>query len=61
VRVNGLDLFLLVLVVISGFTGYRRGFTLQAFGFGGLLVGLVVGALVAPAPARIVELSLKHI
>jgi S1-C subfamily serine protease len=55
VRVNGLDLFLLVLVVISGFTGYRRGFTLQAFGFGGLLVGLVVGALVAPAAAGIVE------
>jgi len=54
-RVNGLDLFLLVLVVISGFTGYRRGFTLQAFGFGGLLVGLVVGALVAPAAAGIVE------
>ena len=54
-RVNGLDLFLLVLVVISGFTGYRRGFTLQAIGFGGLLVGLVVGALVAPAAAGIVE------
>jgi S1-C subfamily serine protease len=52
---NGLDLLLLVLVVISGFTGFRRGFTLQAFGFGGLLVGLVVGALVAPAAAGIVE------
>jgi S1-C subfamily serine protease len=53
--VNGLDLFLLVLVVISGFTGYRRGFTLQAFGFGGLLIGLVVGALVAPPVAGVVE------
>ncbi|HEX4942079.1 MAG TPA: CvpA family protein, partial [Actinomycetota bacterium] len=52
---NRLDLFLLVLVVISGFTGYRRGFTLQAFGFGGLLIGLVVGALVAPSVAGIVE------
>ena len=54
-RVNGLDLILLVLVVISGFTGYRRGFTLQAFGFGGLLIGLVVGALVAPSVSGIVE------
>jgi S1-C subfamily serine protease len=53
--VNGLDLFLLVLVVIAGFTGYRRGFTLQAFGFGGLLLGLVVGALLAPYLARIVQ------
>lgn len=54
-RVNRLDLFLLVLVVISGFTGYRRGFTLQAFGFGGLLIGLVVGALVVPSVAGVVE------
>jgi S1-C subfamily serine protease len=53
--VNGLDLILLVLVVISGFTGYRRGFTLQAFGFGGLLIGLVVGALVAPSVSGVVE------
>lgn len=53
--VNGLDLLLLVLVVISGLTGYRRGFTLQAFGFGGLLLGLVAGALLAPSVARVVE------
>jgi S1-C subfamily serine protease len=48
---NGLDLLLLVIVVVAGFTGYRRGFTLQAFGFGGLLIGLVLGALVAPLVA----------
>ena len=34
---NALDLLLIVLVALSGVSGYRRGFTLQAFGFGGLL------------------------
>ena len=51
---NALDLLLLLLVALSGVAGYRRGFTLQAFGFGGLLIGLVVGALLAPFVARIV-------
>ncbi len=46
--VNALDLLLLALVALAGVTGYRRGFTLQAFGFGGLLIGLVAGALLAP-------------
>ena len=52
---NVLDLLLLGLLVLAGFVGYRRGFTLQAFGFGGLLVGLVVGALLAPFAAGVVE------
>lgn len=41
-------MLLFVLLAVAAYTGYRRGFTLQAFGFGGLLIGLVVGALVAP-------------
>ena len=48
---NLLDLLLLVLLVVAGYTGYRRGFTLRAFGFGGLLIGLVLGALLAPLVA----------
>jgi S1-C subfamily serine protease len=48
---NALDLLLLVIIVVAGYTGYRRGFTLQAFGFGGLLIGLVLGALLAPPVA----------
>jgi S1-C subfamily serine protease len=55
VGVNALDLLLIVLVALSGVSGYRRGFTLQAFGFGGLLIGLVVGALLAPFVANIVD------
>jgi S1-C subfamily serine protease len=53
--VNALDLLLLVLVALSGVAGYRRGFTLQAFGFGGLLIGLVAGALLAPLIGGVVE------
>jgi S1-C subfamily serine protease len=52
---NALDLLLIVLLALSGVSGYRRGFTLQAFGFGGLLIGLVVGALLAPFFANIVD------
>jgi S1-C subfamily serine protease len=53
--VNLLDAILLALLVLAGLSGYRRGLALQAFGFGGLLIGLVVGALLAPAVARLVE------
>lgn len=53
--VNVLDLLLLALLVLAGLSGYRRGFVLQAFGFGGLLIGLVAGALLAPLVARTVE------
>ncbi|MGA9162182.1 MAG: CvpA family protein, partial [Actinomycetota bacterium] len=52
---NALDLLLLVLVALSGVAGYRRGFTLQAFGFGGLLIGLVAGALLAPFIGGVVD------
>jgi S1-C subfamily serine protease len=53
--VNRLDVLLIALVVVAGVSGYRRGLTLQAFAFGGLLVGLAVGAVVAPPLARLAE------
>jgi S1-C subfamily serine protease len=52
---NALDLLLLVLLVLAGSSGYRRGLALQAFSFGGLLLGLGVGALLAPVVAGLVE------
>jgi S1-C subfamily serine protease len=52
---NSLDLLLLVLLVLAGSSGYRRGLALQAFSFGGLLLGLVVGAVLAPLVAGLVE------
>ena len=45
---NGLDVFLVVLLVAAAVTGYRRGATLQVFWYAGLLLGLLAGALLAP-------------
>jgi len=53
--VNVLDVVLLALLALAALSGYRRGLALQAFAFGGLLVGLALGALVAPPLARTVE------
>jgi S1-C subfamily serine protease len=58
--VNGLDLLLLALLVLAGIAGYRRGFALQAFGFGGLLLGLLIAALLAPLAVRTVESPLAR-
>jgi S1-C subfamily serine protease len=53
--VNTLDLVVLVVLVVAGFSGYRRGLVLQVFTFGGLLVGLAAGAVLAPRLAGLVE------
>ena len=50
-----LDVILIGLLVVAGLSGYRRGLTLQALSFGGLLIGLAIGALIAPTAARLVE------
>jgi hypothetical protein len=49
--VNALDLVILVLVALAAFTGFRRGALLQLFSYAGLILGVVVGALLAPAIA----------
>jgi S1-C subfamily serine protease len=46
--VNVLDLVLLLLLVVAAAVGYQRGATLQLFSYGGLLIGLFVGATLAP-------------
>jgi S1-C subfamily serine protease len=51
--VNVLDVVLLLLLALAAVSGFRRGLALQAFAFGGLLVGLALGALLAPPIARI--------
>ena len=52
---NVLDVVLAALLALAGLSGYRRGLALQAFAFGGLLVGLALGALIAPPLARLAE------
>ncbi|MGH2579097.1 MAG: CvpA family protein, partial [Actinomycetota bacterium] len=48
---NGLDLVILVLVALAAFAGFRRGALLQLFSYAGLILGLLAGALLAPAVA----------
>lgn len=52
---NALDLVLLLVLVVAGFSGYRRGLVLQVFTYGGLLVGLAAGAVLAPRLAGLVQ------
>lgn len=47
-----LDIFLLVLLALSAYAGYRRGAILQAFGLAGLAVGVGLAVLVAPQISR---------
>jgi S1-C subfamily serine protease len=51
--VDLLDIALFVLLCLAVFSGYRRGAVLQVLTFGGMLVGLLVGALVAPHVAAL--------
>jgi S1-C subfamily serine protease len=53
--VNGLDLLLLALVALAALSGFRRGALLQIITYAGLLVGLLVGAVVAPHVARLAD------
>ena len=51
---NLLDVAILVLLALSAMTGYRRGASLQVIGYGSLLVGLLLGAILAPQLAALV-------
>jgi S1-C subfamily serine protease len=53
--VNALDVVLLAILALAGLSGYRRGLVVQTLSFGGLLAGLALGAVVAPAAARLVD------
>lgn len=48
---NALDAGLVVLLVIGTLVGYRRGLILQVASYGGLLLGLLLGAAAAPLAA----------
>jgi S1-C subfamily serine protease len=53
--VNLLDLVILALVALSISTGFRRGAAMQVMSYVGLIVGLLIGALVAPRFAGLAE------
>jgi S1-C subfamily serine protease/uncharacterized membrane protein required for colicin V production len=47
--VNGLDLVIVVLIALAAVSGFRRGALLQLLSYGGLILGVLAGALLAPA------------
>ena len=49
---DALDLILVVLIVLSAFSGYRQGFVVGVLSFVGLLGGAVIGAQIAPLIAK---------
>jgi S1-C subfamily serine protease len=50
--VNLLDLFLLGMVAVFAFAGYRQGFVVSVFSFAGFVVGGFVGLLLMPVVLR---------
>jgi S1-C subfamily serine protease len=52
---NWVDYVLLVIVALSGIHGLRLGAAMQVLTFGGLLLGLVLGAVLAPSVAKVVH------
>src|SRR5712691_5961251 len=59
-RVNLLDLGIVVVVLLAAFNGYRRGASLQLSTYAGLLLGLLVGAVLAPPIAHLVTSPLAQ-
>ena len=53
--VSLLDLLLIALLLVAGYTGYRRGATQQLATYVGLGLGLVGGTLLAPHVAQLAE------
>jgi S1-C subfamily serine protease len=53
--VNVLDLVLLAILVLAAVSGFRRGALMQVLAYGGLVVGLVIGAVLAPRIASLVD------
>jgi S1-C subfamily serine protease len=53
--VNLLDVVIILLVVVSVITGFRRGAALQVMTYTGLILGLIAGALLAPRVAGLTD------
>jgi S1-C subfamily serine protease len=53
--VNGIDLLIIAGLILAAVAGFRRGALLQIVSYGGLFIGLAVGAVVAPPLAGLAE------
>jgi S1-C subfamily serine protease len=59
-RMNLLDLALLLLLALATANGFRRGAALQLSAYTGLLLGLIAGAILAPVVAGLAEAPLAQ-
>jgi S1-C subfamily serine protease len=55
--VNWVDLVILVSVGLALWSGFSRGALLQVFSWGGFIVGLIIGSLVAPLILKVLNLD----
>jgi S1-C subfamily serine protease len=53
--VNWVDLIIVVSVGLALWSGFARGALLQVFSWGGFIVGLIVGSLLAPVVLRAID------
>jgi uncharacterized membrane protein required for colicin V production len=59
-HVNLLDVAIIAMVILAAVNGFRRGASLQLSTYAGLLMGLFVGALLAPRFAHLVNSPLAQ-
>lgn len=52
---NWIDVVILASIAFALISGFRRGAVMQAFGWGGFLVGLIIGAALAPIIVRALD------
>ena len=57
---NALDFLILAFVLLAALNGFRRGAGLQLTTYAGLLLGLLVGALLAPQLAQLASTSFSQ-
>jgi S1-C subfamily serine protease len=58
--VNALDIILIALMAVAAVAGFRRGALVQILAIGGVIAGLVVGAVLAPPIASLARTDLAR-
>src|SRR5206468_7350315 len=56
-RFNLIDLFIVIAVIFAISSGYRRGFWLSLAQYVGLVLGVIIGAALAPVVMDVLNLS----
>jgi len=60
-RVSVFDVILVLLLLLTGFSGYRRGAVLQVLGLAGVVAGLILAIVIGPSLADLAEDPLARV